>query len=123
VDDGLAPVPCAHGGQQYCVAGRLSACPSRCDACIPGSERICFHSFCTFWAVESCAADGKAFGPCRERHVPPDCAAVANAHQDSPELERCCIDSGYCCHDEFDLDGDGNRNEMLGTCDEVSCGS
>jgi hypothetical protein len=121
IDDGIPPRPCAHGGQQYCVAGRLSACPSRCDACVPGSERICFHSYCTFWAAESCTADGKSFGACRERRVPPECAAVASAHQDSPELERCCIDNGYCCHDEFDLDGDGNRNEMLGTCDEVSC--
>jgi hypothetical protein len=123
VDDGIAPVACSGGGSRYCVAGRLSACPTRCDACVPDSERVCFHSYCTYWAVEACTADGKSFGICRERHVPAECTDIANRHQDSLELEQCCIDNGYCCHDEFDLDHDGNRNEMLGTCDEVSCHS
>ena len=121
VDDGIAAIPCPGGGSRYCVAGALTACPNRCDACIPGSERVCFHSYCTYWAVQACTADGKSFGTCRERTVPAECAAVANRYQESPELERCCIDNGYCCHDEFDLDHDGDRGEMLGTCDEVSC--
>jgi hypothetical protein len=123
VDDGVPPVPCSGGGQRYCVAGRLSACPSRCDACVPGSERVCFHSYCTFWAVQACTADGKSFGICRETRVPSECADVSDRYHESPELEQCCIDKGYCCHDEFDLDHDGNRSEMLGSCEEVSCGS
>jgi hypothetical protein len=123
VDDGIASIPCSGGGQQYCVAGRLSACPTRCDACVPGSERVCFHSYCTFWAVQACTADGKSFGICRETRVPPECAGVSDRYHESPQLERCCIDNGYCCHDEFDLDHDGNRSEMLGTCGEVSCDS
>jgi hypothetical protein len=123
VDDGIPPVPCSGGGQQYCVAGRLSACPSRCDACVPGSERVCFHSYCTFWAVQACTADGKSFGICRETRVPSECADVSDRYHESPQLEQCCIDKGYCCHDEFDLDHDGNRSEMLGSCDEVSCDS
>jgi hypothetical protein len=121
VDDGIASVPCSGGGQQYCVAGRLSACPTRCDACIPGSERVCFHSYCTFWAVQACTADGKSFGICREKRVPSECADVSDRYHESAQLEQCCIDNGYCCHDEFDLDHDGDRGEMLGTCDEVSC--
>src|SRR6185436_11170782 len=121
VDDGLPSIPCAGGGERYCVAGRYSACPTRCDACIPGSERVCFLSYCDFWAVQTCAADGKSFGPCREHNVPPECKEVARAHKDSPELEQCCVDNGYCCHDEHDLDHDGNTSEMLGSCDEVSC--
>ncbi|HEX4335393.1 MAG TPA: hypothetical protein VH062_05735 [Polyangiaceae bacterium] len=121
VDDAIAPVPCSGGGSRYCVAGSLTACPTRCDACVPGSERVCFHAYCTYWAVQECTADGKAFGTCREQLVPTECAGVADKHQESPELEQCCIDSGYCCHDEFDLDHDGDRSEMLGTCDEVTC--
>jgi hypothetical protein len=121
VDEELAPVPCAAGGAQYCVAGRLSACPTRCEACVPGSERVCFHSYCTYWAVEKCTADGRSFGTCRERTVPTECEDVANRHKDSPELEQCCLDQGYCCRDDHDLDHDGNRGEMLGRCDEVSC--
>ena len=39
----------------------------------------------------------------------------------SPELEECCIDNGYCCVDEFDLDNDGDRTEMLGRCEAVMC--
>ncbi|HVU00754.1 MAG TPA: hypothetical protein VHE30_03350 [Polyangiaceae bacterium] len=121
VDEDLPSIPCAGGGDRYCVAGRMSACPTRCDACVPGSERVCFLSYCDFWAVQTCAADGKSFGVCREHRVPAECKAVASAHKDSPELEQCCIDNGYCCHDEHDLDNDGNREEMLGNCDEVSC--
>jgi hypothetical protein len=121
VDDGLPSIPCANGGEQDCVAGRYSACPTRCEACVPGSERVCFLSYCTYWATETCAADGRSFGSCKERHVPPECEGVSDQHKDSAELEQCCIDNGYCCHDEYDLDGDGNRGEMLGQCGEVSC--
>lgn len=121
IDQGLPAIPCAGGGAQYCIAGRWSACPVRCDECMPGSERVCFLSYCTYWAVQTCSADGRSFGVCRERHVPPECEDVASSHKESAQLEQCCLDKGYCCRDEYDLDGDGNRGEMLGACDEVSC--
>jgi hypothetical protein len=121
VDDGLATIPCPGGGSRYCVAGRWSACPERCDVCVPGSQRVCFLSYCLYWGVQTCAADGKDFGPCREQKPPFACNGVAEDHKDSPELERCCIDNGYCCADEHDLDGDGDRSEFLGRCDEVLC--
>lgn len=121
IDQGLPAIPCAGGGEQYCIAGRLSACPVRCEACIPGSERVCFLSYCTYWAVQTCASDGRSFGVCRERHVPPECEDVAREHKDSAQLEQCCLDKGYCCRDEYDLDKDGDSREMLGNCDEVSC--
>ena len=122
VDEGLTPIPCEGGGSRYCIAGRLSECPRRCRACVPGGRRTCFVSYCTYWGVETCAADGSAFGACREEMVPRECAAVARKHQKSPELEQCCLDAGYCCRDDFDLDRDGNRGEMLGRCDQVQCG-
>jgi len=122
VDDGLTPVPCPGGGARYCVAGRMSACPARCEVCIPGSQVVCFNSYCLYWGVKTCAADGKGFGPCHEQHPPSECAGIARDQMDSPELERCCIDNGYCCMDRHDLDGDGDRNELLGACGGVTCG-
>ena len=122
VDDRIAPVPCPGGGQRLCVAGRSSDCPRRCDVCQPGSRRVCQVAFCDFWGVQSCAADGQSFGLCRESRVPAECAAIAKSHKRSADLERCCLDNGYCCLDEFDLDGDGIKTEMLGRCDAVRCG-
>ena len=121
VDDGLPPIPCPSGGSQYCVAGRYSACPQRCETCIPGSQRVCFLPYCTYWATETCASDGRSFGTCKEEHVPDACSGVSSAHKESRELEQCCIDHGYCCHDDYDLDGDGDHNDMVGRCDEVTC--
>ena len=119
--DDLLPIPCPGGGSRYCVAGRWSACPERCEVCLPGSERVCFLSYCLYWGTQACTADGKSFGPCREDKPPAECDAIARAHQDSSELEQCCVDNGYCCADTHDLDSDGNRSEFLGRCDEVTC--
>jgi len=120
VDD-MAPVPCEGGGASFCVAGRMSACPRRCDVCVPGSTRECFTTLCTYWGTETCTADGRSFGRCREGDVAPGCEDVAQRSHDSPALEQCCIDRGLCCRDQFDLDGDGDRRESVGTCDGASC--
>jgi hypothetical protein len=119
--DELSPIPCEGGGHRFCVAGSWSACPKRCDTCMPGSERVCFLSYCKYWAVQTCAADGKSFGKCREQDAPPECAKVADKQQYSAALQQCCLDQGYCCLDEFDLDNDGDTEEMLGNCAELSC--
>jgi hypothetical protein len=119
--DEVPSIPCEGGGEQYCVAGHMSQCPERCEACMPGSERICFNSYCKYWAVQTCASDGKAFGKCKEDDPPAACASIAKKHKYSADLEQCCIDNGYCCNDDFDLDGDGNSNEMLGDCESVTC--
>lgn len=118
--DEVAPVPCPGGSFSYCVGGRQSACPSRCEACVPGSQRICFVSFCTFWGEQTCTADGRSFGACREQPVPAACKGVGSA-RNLGALERCCLDNGYCCVDSEDLDRDGDRSEMLGACQDVEC--
>jgi hypothetical protein len=120
VDD-LAGEPCESGGFRYCIAGRMSECPRSCEVCVPGSLRVCQNNYCTFWGEQECAADGRGFGPCRERRPPARCEGIARRHHSSPELEQCCIDDGYCCLDQHDLDGDGDRREMLGACDGVRC--
>ena len=56
-----------------------------------------------------------------EAMTTPECATIAKEHQQSKQLEQCCLDNGYCCLDEHDLDGDGNRREMLGACGDVTC--
>lgn len=120
VDD-VPPVACEGGGLRHCIAGQLSACPRRCETCVAGSVRICQNSYCTFWGEQECSADGQGFGPCREEQPPPECAGIARRHKDSPELEQCCIDAGYCCLDSHDLDRDGDRGELLGNCASVTC--
>ena len=121
IDEDLPPIPCPGGGSRYCVGGRLSECPRRCEACVPGGHRTCFVSLCTYWGEQDCAADGRSFGPCTETPVPAECSAVASDKKRSPALEQCCIDKGYCCIDEFDLDNDGDRTEMLGQCADLLC--
>lgn len=119
--DDLPPLPCPNGGFSYCVGGRQSACPTRCETCIPNSERVCFTSYCTFWGTQTCTADGRSFGACREHRVPSECADAAGRNGDIAKLERCCLDHGYCCVDSQDLDHDGDRSEVLGRCEDVSC--
>jgi hypothetical protein len=121
IDDGIAPIPCPAGGFRYCVAGRTSACPTRCEVCVPGSHRVCLVSYCLYWGTQTCAADGRSFGPCREQRPPAECDGTARAHGASPELEKCCVDQGYCCLDAYDLDGDGDRGDLVGSCGGVSC--
>ena len=121
--DELPAMACEGGGSRYCVAGSWSECPRRCDFCRPGSERICFVGYCTYWATQRCSADGLAMGPCVELEAPPECIDIAREHHRSPELEQCCIDNGYCCRDDHDLDGDGYRAESIGACAEVTCTS
>jgi hypothetical protein len=121
VDEDLPPIPCPNGGSRYCIAGRTSECPRVCEVCRPGSQRVCFISYCTYWGAQTCASDGRSFGLCRERPVPPECETIAKTKRKSRELEQCCIDNGYCCLDEQDLDGDGDRTEMLGRCGGVTC--
>ncbi len=122
IDDGLPPIPCPNGGERYCISGSYSECPRRCEVCVPGSQRECFTPFCTYWGTQSCASDGRSFGPCKESKVPAECTSITDQAKHSPELEKCCIAQGLCCRDDFDLDGDGDRTEMVGRCDSVTCG-
>jgi hypothetical protein len=121
VDENQMPIACENGGNRYCVAGQYSECPRRCEACIPGSTRTCFTSFCTFWGSQPCTADGRSFGPCKEAQVPAECKSIVDKGMRTVELEQCCIDHGYCCLDEFDLNNNGDRTDMVGQCEAVAC--
>ncbi|HVU50196.1 MAG TPA: hypothetical protein VHL80_05900 [Polyangia bacterium] len=121
VDDGLPPIPCPNGGERYCVSGAYSECPRRCEVCVPGGQRECFTAYCTYWGTQTCASDGRSWGPCKESLVPAECKAITDTAKYSAELERCCVAQGLCCRDDFNLDGDGTT-EMVGRCDSVTCG-
>jgi hypothetical protein len=83
---------------------------------------VCFISYCSFWGLQTCASDGQSWGYCVEqRPVPPACANVARDKKHARETEQCCLDNGFCCLDEFDLDGDLDKTEMLGRCGDVLC--
>ena len=121
VDEDQPPIPCPNGGNRICVGGHYSDCPKRCQVCVPNSKRTCITSFCTFWGSQTCAEDGMSFSACHESTPPAECKDVANKMMRSAELEMCCISNGFCCVDEFDLNGNGNRMEMLGRCEAVTC--
>ena len=122
VDNGISPVPCPGGGSRYCVAGRMSDCPTRCAVCVPGGQRVCFISYCSYWGLQTCASDGQSWSYCVEqRPVPSACSSVASNKKHARETEQCCIDNGFCCLDEFDLNGNGDSTEMLGRCEDVLC--
>jgi hypothetical protein len=121
VDEDLPLIPCPNGGNRVCVGGSYSECPKRCQVCVPNSKRTCITSFCTFWGSQTCMDDGMGFSGCKESQPPPECRSVANKMMRSRELEMCCIENGFCCVDEFDLDGDGDNTEMLGRCESVTC--
>jgi hypothetical protein len=117
----MPPIPCPGGGYEYCVAGQYSACPQRCGVCIPGSQQVCFISYCRSWGIQTCAADGLSFGYCQEESPPSQCGSIADQDHESAALEQCCIDNGYCCQDQFDLNGNGMTGEPVGQCSGVTC--
>jgi len=118
----MPPIPCPGGGYEYCVAGAYSACPQRCSVCVPGSQEVCFITYCHAWGIQTCAADGLSFGYCQEESRPSVCASAGgNQDQASAALEQCCIDNGYCCQDQFDLNGNGTTGEPIGQCSGVTC--
>jgi len=121
VDEDQPSIPCPNGGSRFCVAGRYSECPRRCDVCVPGSKRTCITTFCTFWGNQTCADDGHSFGACKETPAPEVCRKIADRMMRSAELEQCCIDNNFCCVDEFDLNKNGDTTEMLGRCEAVVC--
>jgi hypothetical protein len=117
----MPPIPCPGGGFEYCIAGQYSACPKRCGMCVPGSQQVCFISYCHSWGVQTCAADGLSFGYCQEQSPPLPCQSIADTNHASAALEQCCIDNGYCCQDQFDLNKNGTTGEPIGQCSGVTC--
>jgi hypothetical protein len=88
--------------------------------CVPGAERYCEDPGYPIWGTQRCLDDGVSWGPCDEIAMPPSpCDELAGWY--SPAAEECCVRSGFCCLDMWDLDGDGDTWESLGNCVDVIC--
>ncbi len=81
-------------------------------ACVPGAVRYCDTPTYCSWGEQRCNDRGDGWGPCYEGGAPPGCGGYIYD-------ESCCIDSGSCCQDWFDYDGDGDTNDSVGNCEEV----
>jgi len=88
--------------------------------CVPGAVRYCDTPVYCNWGRQECAADGMRWGACREVAPPLICAFISSWY--SPEGQACCAASGFCCQDYHDLDFDGDNQESMGTCTDITCG-
>lgn len=107
-DDCNAPDPCSGvdcGGSDW-------TSPPTGTTCVPGSTRYCDTPTYCSWGEQRCNDQGTGWGPCYESSAPPGCGGWSYD-------EDCCIDSGSCCQDWYDFDGDGDTNDSVGTCEEV----
>ncbi|MCC7540257.1 MAG: hypothetical protein IT379_28820 [Deltaproteobacteria bacterium] len=122
-DEGVEVLPCPNGGESICIAGSYSACPRRCEVCVPASERICFISFCKIWGRQVCQADGFGWGGCSEEDPPSVCAGDGpfGAAPDGQVTHDCCVSLGLCCVDRWDGDRDGDTDEAFGACEATFC--
>lgn len=117
VDEDIPPEPCPEGGASRCVMGRWSECPLEVTtACSPGSVRQCFDAYCTGWGVQVCNSSGSAFETCQEAAVPRNCEDEWGWAPHQLSTGECCIAEGFCCQDSWDIDGDGDFNDSVGTC-------
>ena len=87
--------------------------------CIPGAWRYCDTPTYCRWGIQYCDPDGMDWGRCNETSPPLVCMFIASWY--SPEAEACCIASGFCCQDMWDLDFDGDTWESLGDCVDIVC--
>ena len=89
--------------------------------CVPGPDswRVCDSPDFSLWGRQECGED-LDWGRCvEESTILAECGHVAAWY--SPEVERCCIEIGFCCQDMWDLDHDGDTWESLGSCDASEC--
>jgi hypothetical protein len=92
--------------------------PPGCE-CIPGAWRYCDTPTYCQWGIQYCDADGMSWGRCNETGAPLLCGLLSSWY--SAEGEGCCIASGFCCQDFWDLDFDGDNYDSLGDCTDIEC--
>jgi hypothetical protein len=105
---------CNGRADEDCVSGE-----SDC-VCTPNAWRFCDTPDYCLWGTQVCDEDGLAWGPCLETDIPEACAEIATWY--SPAAEACCITSGQCCQDMWDLNGNGDTWESLPAgCPAIDC--
>lgn len=94
-------------------------CPSGGCICVPGSERYCDTPMYSRWGIQSCNEDGLSWGACNEVSIPSVCSHTESWY--SPAGVECCVESGLCCQDMWDYDGDSESWDSVGDCNAISC--
>ena len=88
--------------------------------CIPGAWRYCDTPDYCLWGTQYCEADGMHWGACIEvTTIPGPCSEGDSWY--SPSAEGCCVSSGFCCQDMWDIDHDGETWESIGNCTDIVC--
>lgn len=107
--------PCADFGRRVCVDGEWSEC-LECTVCIPNAMRYCDTPTYCSWGEQTCNDRGDGWGDCLETSPPSGCEGYAYD-------QDCCLSSGECCQDWLDWDHDGDYNDSVGACEDVTCPS
>jgi len=94
-------------------------CPGGGCICVPGSERYCDTPEFSLWGRQTCIDDGHRWGSCGEIPIPSVCSHTESWY--SPAGVECCVESGLCCQDMWDYDGDGESWDSVGSCNAISC--
>jgi hypothetical protein len=110
------PEVCGDGVDQNCDGLDEPCCEPYPDClCVPGAMRYCDTPMYCSWGIQYCNEDGLSWGPCDESLTGPEgCPGTMFDFE-------CCIRSDACCQDYFDSDGDGDRSESMGACEDVVC--
>ena len=95
-----------------------SQVPPGC-VCVPGAVRYCDTPWFCNWGIQTCRSNGWGWSSCLETRSPSPCGY--DRGQYTERSQQCCVESGYCCQDYHDLDGDGDRLESVGNCEEPVC--
>jgi hypothetical protein len=114
---------CDDGIDNDCDGRTDETCPDWVEppcVCIPGAVRYCDTPDYCLWGTQVCEDDGMDWTLCIEvRTIPSECAAIDSWY--SPAAAACCIDAGFCCHDKWDMDHDGDTWESRGDCVDIIC--
>jgi len=94
-------------------------CPTGTCICVPGSERYCDTPAYSLWGTQTCSDDGLRWGTCSEVSIPDSCSHTDYGY--SPSAEECCVASGFCCQDAWNLDGDTETWDSVGSCNAITC--
>lgn len=99
----------------------IDCAQGRC-LCRPGQWRWCELAYVSLWGRQFCDEDGAAWGRCDEDGFePPEACVHEGEGWLSLEFQTCMIEHGECIRDLWDLDGDGDTWESLGSCNGIAC--